>query len=540
MIKGISRIAMAGALCAAGFCGQAVAAQDVPSSAPNIILIIADDVGLDMTPGMYPGLISDLSRQYGPEGRDHPDVARIAGHPASTPVLDKLASQGMVFANAWAQPFCSPTRASMLTGLFAANTHVATYADALSQQHDSFVRRLHEAGGYSTGVFGKWHMAGLPGRDGAPDYPGMKPLEAGFESFRGNMHAALPTFWEYDVHVQDASTAPGEWLTLEPAERSLPGIAPTTYAGVTKTADTIDWIRRQEAENPDRPWFAWMAFNLAHATINQQPSAMIVPNADTLDEPSRAEMEACGGHFGTNDPGGCSGEAMMRAMTNSMDTMIGQVLATIDELDPNTYVIFVADNGTPMYGRPGLDFIDNMYITREGRGKGTAFQSGAHVALTIRGPGITPGTRSDEVVHVVDLFPTILQLASLAVPEQVSNSAGDATIPLDGVSLMPILSREAETIRDPREDYILTESENLLADGIKLVGARNAHYKVVCTGSAEDCVLYDLEADPLEEYPLEAPASCEGGEAADPESAAWSYCYLTQAVAERSIIAWAP
>src|SRR5690606_23040497 len=100
------------------------------------------------------------------------------------------------------------------TGLYAANTRVATYADALSQNHDSFVRSLHDAG-YSTSVFGKWHMAGLAGRGNQPSYPGMKPLEAGFDYFRGNLTAALPSFWEYAVHVQDETTAPSEWLTLE-------------------------------------------------------------------------------------------------------------------------------------------------------------------------------------------------------------------------------------------------------------------------------------------------------------------------------------
>ncbi len=57
-------------------------------------------------------------------------------------------------------------------------------------------------------------------------------------------------------------------------------------------------------------------------------------------------------------------------------------------LDRDTIVIYVGDNGTPMYGRPQLDFIDNLYITRTGRGKGTAYESGARVPLAIRGPGI--------------------------------------------------------------------------------------------------------------------------------------------------------
>jgi len=532
----VSTCAIACALGAGVFAAPAGAADAGTPARPNILLIIADDVGMDVTTGMYPGLTEDLLRQYGPEGLNHPDYRAIDGAPASTPVLDAFAEQSMVFSDAWAQPFCSPTRASLLTGLFVAKTDVATYADALSQNHDSFVKHLRDEGGYATGVFGKWHMAGLPDPNG-PDYPGMKPKEAGFDLFEGGLHAALPSYWDYEIQVQDEATPAGEWRTEAPRERSLPGIAPTTYAAVAKGADTIDWIRAREAEDPDRPWFGWLAFNLSHATAGGHPSQMIIPNADTLDEATRREIEACGGHFGTADPGDCSGEAQMRAMTNSMDTIIGKVLEAVDAIDPNTYVIIVSDNGTPMYGRPNLDFIDNMYITRKGRGKGSAFESGARVALAIRGPGIAAGSKSGEFVHVVDLYSTILAVAGLTAPETVPNSTGDGMVKLDGVSLMPILSGEATEVRDPVEGYLLTESSNLMKQGETVVGARNATYKVVCIDAADNCALYDLTADPLEEYPLDAPESCPAAtDAAAPESPRWNYCYLTGIVARNSIL----
>ena len=524
----------------AGICAcalaQAAAAQadgaDTGTSRPNILLIIADDVGLDVTTSMYPGLIDDLAEQYGPSGHGHADFEKIVGKPASTPVLDDLARAGMVFSNAWAQPFCSPTRASILTGLFGSRTNVLTPADPLSQSHDSFVRLLKDDGGYSTAVFGKWHMAGVPRGD--VEYPGMKPLEAGFDLFKGNLHAALQTFWDYDYHVQDGDTAPGEWRTETPPERSLPGIAPTTYAPVVKAADTIEWISAREAEDPEKPWFVWLAFNLSHATISRTPSQMVVPNADTLNAEARAEMEACGGEFGSANLGSCTGEAVMRAMTSSMDTVIGKVLEAVDELDPNTYVIFIGDNGTPMYGRPGLDFIDNMYITRSGRGKATVYESGARVPLAVRGPGIEAGARNDEFVHAADLFSTILELAGLPIPQTVSNRDGTGAVSVDGISLAPILFGEASTVRDPSRGYLLTEVRGRRPQ----VGARNATYKVVCRGGAADCDLYDLTADPLEEYPLAKPDDC--GRYRDgtwtPSEAAWHYCRLTEVVATESFL----
>ncbi len=536
MLDKVSRLALACALAATAVTGTAASAED---QRPNILLIITDDVGQDVVTGMYPGLIERLSQRYGPEGLDHPDYAQIDGKPASTPVLDQFARDGMVFTDAWAQPFCSPTRASLLTGLNANKTNVITYADALSQHHDTFVRRLADQG-YSTAVFGKWHMAGLLGRDGAPSFPGMKPKEAGFEFYRGDMNAALPTYWNYPIAVQDDATGAADWRSETPTPRSLPGIAPTTFADVAWTADAVDWIGAQERADPDKPWFAWVAFNLAHATIIQKPSAMMIPDKDTLDAATIAEIDACGGEYGTQNTGTCSGEAQLRAMTNAADTLIGKILDEVDRVAPNTYVIIIGDNGTPMYPErlgPNLNFIDNMYITRKGRGKGTTFESGARVELAIRGPGIAPGSSSSEFVHVTDLFSTILEFAGLTPPETVSNGTGDAQIPLDAVSLKPILTGQASTVRDPVKDVLLTEDSDLLNGGIKVVGARNRDWKLVCGERADNCSFYNLARDPLEEYPLDRPAAC----AAEPglpaaEDPAGNYCYLENVVATQSIL----
>jgi arylsulfatase A-like enzyme len=512
--------------------------NDATAGPPNILLVISDDVGLDVTPGLYPHLIEDLTERYGPKGLNHPNSHVIAGRPASTPVLDDLAQQGIVFTNVWAHPFCSPTRASIMTGLFAAKTHVASYQDALSKNHTTFVRRLKDEAGYSTAVFGKWHLAGLPGNP--VSYPGVKPRQAGFDVFKGNMHAALATFWNYDYQVQDESTADNEWRTEAPPRRSLPGIAATSYAPVVNAADTIEWITARENESPDKPWFVWLASNLSHATAQRAPSQMAVPNADTLDAASAKEIRDCGGEFGTQSVGSCTGEAQMRAMTNSLDTTLGKVLEVVDDLDPNTYVIYIGDNGTPMYGRPGLDFIDNMYITRTGRGKGTVYESGARVPLAIRGPRIEAGSESSEYVHAADLYSTILDLAGLDVPEQVSGTNGNDLVPLDAISLAPILFDDVTAVRDPNTGYVLTETHDLMRGGIREVGARNKSYKVLCTNGIDmgDCKFYNLARDPLEEYPLAIPETCDGysDKSWTPADEAWHYCRLTEVVGTASFL----
>ncbi len=542
MNRMLRTVALVAATCAA-FSSYAQAAQDSGKTAgtrhPNILLIIGDDFGVDVTSDMYPGMIDRLVRQYGPSGLNHPDYKAIRGKPAVTPVLDDFARQGMAFTNAWAEPFCSPTRSSILTGLFSVKTRVLTYADPLDTHHLSFVQLLKDKAGYSTAVFGKWHIAGLPGRP--VDFPGMKPKQAGFDLYKGALSAAIKSYWDYAYQIQDESTAPDKWLDEKDPVRSLPGIAPTNYAPVVKASDTIDWINAQHQANPDKPWFVWLAFNLSHATAQRKPSQMIIPNADTLTHEAYDELKACGGTFGTAETGDCSGEAQMRGMTNSIDSIIGRVLDAVDKLGQDTYVIYISDNGTPMYGRPKLDFIDNMYLTRKGRGKGTAFESGTRVAMAIRGPGIAKNSYSNAVVDTTDLFSTILGFAGIEAPKMVPNSGGTGKVALDSISLAPILFNKAKEVRDPYKGYLLAETVNLMtADKTRQVGARNRDCKVVCTNGHEpaDCLFYNLAKDPLEEYPLDKPASCADysrgkWQQSDPR---WNYCRLTQVVTTKSFM----
>ena len=523
------------------------------SRLPNILLIIADDVGIDVVtgntqayplpiPGMYPDLISSLEGIYGVG-------SGVRGHPASVPVLDSLSQQGMRFSNAWAQPFCSPSRATMITGLFADKTQVKKPYDPLSGYNTTFVQRLKYEANYSTAAIGKWHLAG-----DSPEWSGVRPREAGFDFFRGNFMSYVPDYWSYEVHVQDETTTGTDYHTEFPPptrhldEGTTPAIGPTKYAPVVKAADTIDWINAQTNENPDKPWFVWLAFNLSHVTFQYigDEGKMVVPDQDTLDAATQDELEGLTGClgstglFGGTSVGSCDGRQLMRAMTNSMDTVIGKVLDVIDSLDSDTYVIFIGDNGTPMYGWPQFGAqIDNMYITINNRGKGTPYESGCRVPLVIRGPGITAGSQSAEFVHEADLFATCLELAGLEVAPgnfDYLDSAGNS-VQLDAVSLTPLLfGSAAPPSRDPNEGYLLTETSYA---GNK-VGARNETYKVIVKQSyfGTTYEFYNLINDPLEEYPLNKPGSCTNytngtwTPEANPE---WHYCRLIEVINNYSI-----
>jgi len=282
----------------------------------------------------------------------------------------------------------------------------------------------------------------------------------------------------------------------------------------------------------------WLAFNLSHITGNQNPNPMVVPNVDTMDEAAIKEMKGCGGTFGSAIVGNCSSEALMRAMTNSMDTIVSKVLEVVDKQDPNTYIIYLGDNGTWMFGEK-REFIDNMYITRRGRSKGTAYESGARVSMAIRGPRIPANTQCDVPIHGVDLFATILELAGLDVPKIVPNRAGDP-VPVDSVSLTPLLFKGAKSLRDPNKGYMLAETVNPIMNNQRQVGARNTKYKVLCIDKADaaSCTFYNLVDDPLEEYPLAKPDSCDNYKNGTwtPAAPEWNFCRLQEVIGKESFL----
>jgi hypothetical protein len=119
----------------------------------------------------------------------------------------------------------------------------------------------------------------------------------------------------------------------------------------------------------------------------------------------------------------------------------------------------------------------------------------------------------------------------------VNNSDGSGQVPVEGVSLAPILFGESDTVRSPMNGYVLTETHNLMTGGARQVGARNGTHKVICFDSIDNCEFYNIADDPLEQYPLEVPASC-GTYSADarPGGDDWHYCRLTDVVATKSFM----
>lgn len=322
---------------------------------PNIVLILADDLG-----------INDLGCYGRSEHR--------------TPHLDQLAKSGKRFTCAYtAQPICSPSRASLMTGKCPARLHLTNYlpgrADAPSQKllnvviegqlplEEVTIAELLKQHGYVTGLFGKWHLGGK----------GFGPTDQGFDE------AFLP---------------PGD---SQPSETEG---GKNEYA-ITRAA--IEFIRQHQQES----FFCYVPHHCPHIRLAAKPE-LIEKNRDAFN-PTYA------------------------AMIETLDDTVGMLLKTLEELNltQKTIVIFTSDNG----GLHVLESPDSpaTHNTPYRAGKGYVYEGGLREPLIVRWPKVvSPGSTEDTPVVLTDLVPTLLQAAGIDPAKTVG--------PLDGVSLMPLLT----------------------------------------------------------------------------------------------------
>jgi arylsulfatase A-like enzyme len=190
-------------------------------ASPNILLIIADDQGVD------------ASAQY-PYSDD----------PPSTPALDGLAAAGVVFDNVWATPSCATTRASILTGKYGFQTgfnRTPGQLDPEQQTIQQFLAADERTRDYASGVFGKWHVGGRDENH---------PATVGIEHYAGSI-GNPGDYFDWELTVNGATSIVTEYHTTR----------------VTDLA--IEWIQRQ-----DGPWFAWVAYSAPHLPFHQPPAQL--------------------------------------------------------------------------------------------------------------------------------------------------------------------------------------------------------------------------------------------------------------------------
>ena len=371
-------------------CGE----QTTPSNQPNIVLILADDLGW-----------ADLGC-YGADLHE-------------TPNIDRLARLGVRFTNAYAaSPVCSPTRASIMTGKHPARLHRTTwYGDAVDPSvnreknpklivphsehnlpHEEVtVAEVLKGAGYATVHLGKWHL-------GDPEH---YPQTQGFDVNVGGTFSGCPASFFHPFIDADGNPMP-----------NLQTGAEGEYLTDRLTDEALTILDQQRS----RPFFLSLNYYSVHTPIEGKPE---------LVERYRQDVT----------PGLLHQNPTYAAMVHSLDESVGRILEKLDTLDiaDQTAVILFSDNGGAHYHYQYKNqTITNNSPLREG--KGTLYEGGTRVPLIVRWPGISQAeTVCREPVTSTDLYPTILDIASLpGDPEH------NATV--DGRSLVPLLKEPAGTL----------------------------------------------------------------------------------------------
>ncbi|RYD23934.1 MAG: aryl-sulfate sulfohydrolase [Verrucomicrobiaceae bacterium] len=401
------------------------------SGRPNIVFILADDLG-------------------------YSDVAAYGNKFNETPNIDRLVSEGLKFTNGYANgPNCQPTRAALISGQYGARTGIYTVgsvdrfdwrsqslrpvenAKGLPLDKVTIAEALRRSG-YKTGLFGKWHLGNKPEQH---------PSKRGFDE------AIVSNGRHYKFVTQPQVSYPEG-----------------TYLADFLTDKAVDFIERHRSE----PFFLYVPHFGVHSPYQAKPE---------LVEKFRRKKAS-----------GAEGDPVYAAMLASVDESVGRITAKLDQLglSENTLVIFSSDNGgVGGYGRDGIrakDITDNAPLRA---GKGNLHEGGIRVPYIFRWKGTVPaGKVSDQVIASIDLYPSLLDLANAAKPENHV---------LDGVSYASHLKTPAET--EVKRDalfwhfpgYLGAAENTWRTKPVSVV--RSGSWKLIQHLDDRSLELYDLSAD---------------------------------------------
>lgn len=328
-------------------CALAAPAAAQTARPPNIVFIYADDMG------------------YG-------DIGAFGAKAIKTPNLDRMAAEGLRLTGFYSvSPVCTPSRAALLTGRYAArmgiqNMHlsnVLTFQDTTGLPTDeTTIATALKARGYATACIGKWHLGHL-----APH----RPIDHGFDYYYG-----IP----YSNDMQPSMLKRMDEIIEEPVRQET---LTERY-----TAEAIAFMER----NRDKPFFLYVPHNMPHIPLFAS---------------DRFKGRSAAGPYGD--------------VVEELDWSVGEVLVALRRLglDERTLVFFASDNGPWYEGSPG---------PLRGR-KGWTYDGGVRVPGIVRWPGrISAGRVSDEPLATIDVFPTLMAMTG----NSAGDPAG-GTLPADGM-----------------------------------------------------------------------------------------------------------
>lgn len=390
--------------------------QNTPVSVPpNLILILTDDQGWA-------------------------DVGFNGCTDIHTPHLDALAASGVVFLQAYvSHPYCSPSRAGLLTGRYQQlyghenNPGYPEYEDEIPDGlplDQVLISDILKEQGYATAAVGKWHLG---------DDPKFWPRERGFEEWYGFSGGGM-NYWG-----QTSDPIRGVLLNGTPVP-----LEELSYLTDDFTKASVKFIR----DHKDTPFFLYLAYNAPHAPI--QATREYLAGTGYLEDGARSAYAA---------------------MIAGIDAGVGQITEILDKqgILENTLIVFLSDNGGHNIGSSSGPY----------RGwKGMIYEGGIRVPFCLSWPaGIDPGLRYEEAISALDIFPTFLEAAGISAED----------MELDGVSLLPYL--RGELANAPHEHLYWRYS-----DGAGYA-VRSGDYKLV-NQYLKPVSLFHMAQDPYEQVNL--------------------------------------
>ena len=404
----------------------------------NIVFLLADDLG-------WTGL-----RCFGSDFYE-------------TPHLDRLAARSTKFTNAYsACTVCSPTRASIMTGMYPARIRLTDFiagqnrpyakmripdwTKQLEHHHVTIAEVLQHAG-YRTALIGKWHLDQRGGHENKSS-----PAHHGFDE----QHFKPPGSRGYFI--------PDSFQKL--------GQSGSRYTTDYLTDQAIDFLDRSRAE----PFFLYFGYHTPHTPLQGR---------EDLTAEFRRKVRADAVH---KNP-------VYAAMVSSLDTSVGRILRQLDRIGvaDHTLVVFTSDNGglTQRYGKHD-GFTENLPLRR---GKGSAYEGGVRVPAIVSLPGVTKaGTVSDTPICSIDWYPTLLELTGCA-----GNSTHNESV--DGISLAGLIHDPDTVIK--RNLYWHYPHYHAGGDG-PYSAVRSGDWRLVEFHEDSRTELYNLRRDPGEMVNLAA------------------------------------
>lgn len=454
---------------------------------PNIIVFMTDDAGY-----------SDIS---------------LYGSEIKTPHIDQLADQGMVFRKFYNNARCSPTRASLLTGLYAHSvgvgelcgkgyvTDLPGYAGLLQNHNNVTVAELLKDAGYETLLSGKWHLGGEPD---FPESSSSHPLRRGFTKFYGMLGPSADYF-----------DAKHYWDGYERA--TPPDDDPNWFSEDAFGDKAVEWIDAAVAE--EKPFFLHFAFKAPHnprqALDEDYQSYLPVYAKEHWPEimASRrqglvaqgilpAAWEANGFEFDAAYydamPQGRAENlqdiaAIKAGAIVSADRNVGKVMASLERLGQleNTLVFFFSDNGSAL-----AHDLNNIWNAPFRGSKGDLTEGGIASHCIVQWPDVIAAQRTvPDLAGILDVMPTVLEVAGVTYPEQYQ---GKTLCPLAGSSLVPLFRGEEHAFLNQRTLFWELYGQRAVIQDNKWKYYKSYDPK---SGQSEE-FLFDIEQDGTEMHNL--------------------------------------